>query len=199
MWPCHSPLVLLCQLALYLSLLSVWGCVFTLASLLLDQHTWKQSGDNSPVCKPVITHLLLTAEDSFQLMPDCCISSGSVAQACFGTAWFSLRADASCLLSFCSAKFVEKKEPEKKTSYLEVIYLLPLFTPHERKTKHFSVSALLTVLTCIFTINLLQFYSGDLHLSTDLVCFLTGTETLDFCFHTLDYTKQLNWGLCWVY
>lgn len=114
MWPCHSPLVLLCQLALYLSLLSVCGCVFTLASLLLDQHTWKQSGDNSPVCKPVITHLLLTAEDSFQLMPDCCISSGSVAQACFGTAWFSLRADASCLLSFCSAKFVEKKEPEKK-------------------------------------------------------------------------------------
>lgn len=164
--------VLLCQLALYLSLLSVCGCVLTLASLPLDQHTWKQSGDNSPVCKPVITHLLLTAEDSFQLMPDCCISSGSVAQARFGPTWFSLRADASCLLSLCSAKPVEKK---------------------------FSVSALLTVLTCIFTISLLQFYSGDLHLSTDLVCFLTGTETLDFCFHTLDYTKQLNWGLCWVY
>lgn len=81
MWPCHSPLVLLCQLALYLSLC---GCVLTLASLLLDQHTWKQSGDNSPVRKPVITHLLLTTEDSFQLIPDCCISSGSVAQACFG-------------------------------------------------------------------------------------------------------------------
>lgn len=81
MWPCHSPLVLLCQLALYLSLC---GCVLTLASLLLNQHTWKQSGDNSPVRKPVITHLLLTTEDSFQLIPDCCISSGSVAQACFG-------------------------------------------------------------------------------------------------------------------
>lgn len=196
MWPCHSPLVLLCQLALYLSLLSLCGCVFPLASLLLDQHTWKQSGDNSPVCKPVITHLLLTAEDSFQLMPDCCISSGSVAQAPHAQPALD-PPDYPCvqMLPACFHSVVQnlwRKRNLKKKTNLEVIYLLPLFTPHERKTKQFSVSALLTVLTCIFTISLLQFYSGDLHLSTDLVCFLTGTETLDFCFHTLDYTKQLN-------
>lgn len=138
MWPCHSPLVLLCQLALYLSLLSVWGCVFTLASLLLDQHTWKQSGDNSPVCKPVITHLLLTAEGSFQLMPDCCISSGSVAQACFGPTWFSLRVDASCLLSFCSAKFVEKKEPEKKKQVIWKLSTCSLCLHHMKERQSIS-------------------------------------------------------------
>lgn len=42
---------------------------------------WKRSSNHSPVCSPVITHLLLKVEGSTQSVPGCCACSAGMTQA----------------------------------------------------------------------------------------------------------------------